>query len=84
MRTMNGLTIIKTITHILLTIVIIIFILSGFGITNYQIIGPATAGLLTKPVSFQLHTNLIIPLLVLLTAHIAFTLEKKLQKKQHT
>jgi hypothetical protein len=80
---MEAVKIIKTITHILLAIVIILFILTGFGITNYQIIGPATGGILSKPVSFQLHTNLIIPLLILLAAHIAFTLGKKLQKKQH-
>jgi hypothetical protein len=81
---MELLKVIKTTTHLLLTIVIILFILTGFGITNYQIIGPATAGILSKPASFQLHTNLIIPLIILLVAHMMFTLGKKLQKKQTT
>ncbi len=34
---MNVFQIIKTLTHVLLTIVIMLFIVTGFGITNYQI-----------------------------------------------
>ncbi len=81
---MNLLRIIKTLTHILLTIIIILFIITGFGITNYQIIESLTLGGLSKPLSFQIHSNLIIPLIILLVLHIAFTLGKKIQKKNHS
>jgi hypothetical protein len=80
---MNLLQIIKTLTHVLLTIVIIIFIVTGFGISNYQIIESLTGGTLSKLTSFQIHSNLIIPLTVLLIVHIAFTIGKKLKKEKH-
>jgi len=79
---MNVLQIIKTLTHVLLTIVIILFIATGFGITNYQIVESLTLGGLSKPLSFQIHTNLTIPLIILLTAHICFTIGKKFWKNQ--
>jgi hypothetical protein len=81
---MNLLRIIKTLTHVLLTSIIILFIITGFGITNYQIIESLTLGGLSKPLSFQIHTNLIIPLIILLVLHIIFTLGKKIQKGNHS
>lgn len=72
--------IIYTLTHALLTIVIILFILTGVGITNYQLIESLTAGTVTKLTSFQIHTNLTIPLILLLAAHIALTIGKKIRR----
>ncbi len=80
---MNVPQIIKTLTHVLLTVVVIIFIITGFGISNYQTIESLTFGVLSKPTSFQLHSNLILPLVILLFFHIAFTVGKKFQKKSH-
>jgi hypothetical protein len=80
---MKVLQIIKTLTHVLLTIVIIISIITGLGISNYQIIEPLTFGVVSKLTSFQMHSNLIIPLVILLVLHIGFTLGKKFQKKKH-
>jgi len=80
---MKILRIIKTLTHVLLTGVIIIFIITGFGISNYQIIESLTGGTLSKLASFQIHSNLIIPLIVLLVVHIAFTAGKKLKEEKH-
>ena len=71
---------IYTLTHALLTIVTILFILTGIGITNYHLVESLTAGILTKLTSFQIHTNLTIPLIVLLAVHIAFTIEKKIRR----
>jgi len=79
---MHILELTKTLTHILLTIVIILFIVTGFGITNFRIVESLTLGILSKPVSFQVHTNLTIPLIILLLLHMTFTLSKKL-RKQH-
>ena len=81
---MKILRIMKTLTHVLLTIVIIIFIITGFGISNYQIIESLTGGTLSKLTSFQIHSNLIIPLSILLILHIAFTVGKKLKKERHS
>ena len=81
---MNLLRIIKTLTHVLLTIIIILFIITGFGITNYQIIESLTLGGLSKPLSFQIHTNLILPLIILLVLHISFSLGKKILKENHS
>lgn len=80
---MNLLKVSKTITHMLLTVVIILFITTGFGITNYQIVESLTLGGLSKPLSFQIHTNLTIPLILLLIAHIGFTIGKKFWKKNN-
>jgi Ni,Fe-hydrogenase I cytochrome b subunit len=80
---MNILQIIKTLTHVLLTIVIIIFIVTGFGISNYQIIESLTGGTLSKLTSFQIHSNLIIPLIILLIFHIFITVGKKFTKEKH-
>ncbi|MCX6662185.1 MAG: hypothetical protein NTY91_06510 [Euryarchaeota archaeon] len=80
---MNIFRTMKTLTHMLLTIVIILFIFTGFGISNYQIIEYLTSGTVSKLTSFQIHSNLIIPFMVLLIAHIGFTIRKKFQKEKH-
>lgn len=73
----------KTLTHILLTIVSILFIVTGLGISNYQVIESLTGGILSKPTSFQIHSNLIIPFIILFIAHIGLTIGKKFQKENH-
>jgi hypothetical protein len=78
---MDVLKIAHTLTHILLIIVSILFIFTGFGITNYQIIEAVTLGALPKLTSYQIHLNLIIPFLILLGAHFVFIIRKKYQKK---
>jgi hypothetical protein len=54
----------------LLAITTLVFLASGFGITEFRVVEPATLGLLTKPVAFKLHEFIWIPFLVLLPAHI--------------
>jgi ABC-type uncharacterized transport system permease subunit len=78
---MDLLKIAHTLSHILLIIVIILFIFTGFGITNYQIIEAITLGALPKLTSYQIHLNLIIPFLILLGTHFGFIIRKKYQKK---
>ncbi len=77
---MSVVKIIHRLIHMLLLLVIVLFILTGFGITNYQIIEPASFGVLSKLASYQLHLNLLIPFLILLGAHFALVLRKKIQK----
>jgi Ni,Fe-hydrogenase I cytochrome b subunit len=56
--------------HWLLTVVVIIYIITGFGITEYRIVESLTFGLLTKNVAQRIHINLDIPFIVLLVLHI--------------
>jgi ABC-type uncharacterized transport system permease subunit len=81
---MNILRITKTLISILLIVVISLFIITGFGITNYRVIESLTFGFLSKPLSFQVHSNLTIPLIILLFIHITFALYKKLQRQNQS
>lgn len=65
---------IKRIVRWLLITAIFLYVLSGFGITEFRIVEPLTFGLLTKPLAFQLHDYLFIPFAILLALHIIFAL----------
>jgi cytochrome b subunit of formate dehydrogenase len=56
--------------HWLLTAVVIIYLLTGFGITEYRIFERLTFGLLTKSLAHQIHISLVIPFIILLILHI--------------
>ena len=56
--------------HWLLTVLVIIYLVTGFGITEYRIVEPLTFGLLTKSLSQKIHINLEIPFIILLILHI--------------
>jgi hypothetical protein len=58
----------------LLLAVSILFLLSGFGITNAGIVGPLTLGILDKPLAFRLHGVLWAPFAALLAAHLLLPL----------
>jgi predicted transporter len=60
----------KRLVQSLLLVVIILYIITGFGITEYRTVGFLTLVLLTKPLAFKIHDNLIIPFIVLLGLHI--------------
>jgi thiosulfate reductase cytochrome b subunit len=78
---MKNLTIVTRITQYLLFLITIVFLITGLGITHYQVIGQITIGALTKPLSYQIHTTLTIPFIVLLILHILFSMLKKKIKK---
>ena len=59
----------RTVAWLLLTTTLV-FLVSGFGITEFRVVESVTFGLLTKPLSFQLHEVVWIPFLVLLITHI--------------
>ena len=50
-----------------------LFILTGYGITQYRIVEAITFGILTKPLSFKLHYYLIYPLVLFLLVHLYFS-----------
>ena len=60
---------IKT-AHWLLLAVIILYAVTGYGITEYRTVETMTFGLLTKNLAFKIHDSLFIPLAVLLILHV--------------
>jgi hypothetical protein len=60
----------KKAVHWLMVAVLLLYAITGLGITQYRIVEPATLGLLTKPLAFSIHDNLLAPLIVLLALHI--------------
>jgi hypothetical protein len=56
--------------HWLLTVLVIMYLITGFGITEYRIVEPLTFGLLTKSLAQKIHINLEIPFIILLILHI--------------
>ena len=56
--------------HWLLLAVVLLYIITGFGISQFRVIESITFGLLTKNLAFRIHDNLWIPFLVLLIMHI--------------
>ncbi len=67
---MTNQQIIKKTIHWLLTVVVIIYLLTGFGITEYRIFESLTFGLLTKSLAHRIHINIVIPFIILLILHI--------------
>ena len=54
-----------------LTLVLfIVFIISGYGVTNPELIRELTRGVFTRAISLDLHLNLAFPVLALLTIHV--------------
>ena len=78
---MNLLKNIRTIIHVFVTILIILYLLTGLGITNYQLIQTITFGGLSKPTAYQLHSILLIPFIIILALHIILTMVYKHQKR---
>lgn len=54
-------------------LVVILYIITGFGITQYQIVEKLTLGLLSKPLSFKIHSYLIYPFILFLAIHLYFS-----------
>jgi len=69
---------IRIITHWLLLVVAIVYMISGFGITEFRIVESITFGLFTKRLAFEIHEYLWIPFVVLLVMHVLLPSVKKL------
>jgi len=70
----------KRIIHWLLAILVIIYLVTGFGITEFRTVETLTLGLLTKSLAFKIHNNLWIPFIILFGSHVFLTLIKKRKK----
>jgi hypothetical protein len=60
---------------------VVAYIITGYGITQYQIVGRLTFGLLDKTISFKMHSYLIYPLIIFLIIHLYFALSIRYLKK---
>jgi len=70
MRNMTGQGLVKKTIIWLLAIVIVLYGVSGFGITEFRTVETLTLGLLTKNLAFKIHNNLEIPFIILLLLHL--------------
>jgi cytochrome b subunit of formate dehydrogenase len=70
MRNMTGRSLVKKTIIWLLAIVIVLYGVSGFGITEFRTVETLTLGLLTKNLAFKIHNNLEIPFIILLLLHV--------------
>ena len=68
---------VKRVIQSLLLIVMIVYIISGFGITEFRVVESITFGLFTKKLAFEIHEYLWIPFIVLLALHIFLPLVRK-------
>lgn len=73
-------TIRKTIRWLLL-IAVILYVVTGFGITEFRTVETLTFGLLTKNLAFRIHEALWIPFVVLLAAHVLYSPILRLWRK---
>jgi cytochrome b subunit of formate dehydrogenase len=72
----RKLTLKKAIAWTLLAVTLL-FLLSGWGISQYQIVTPLTFGLLGKAQAFQVHEWLWVPFGALLLVHVYLGMFKK-------
>lgn len=67
----------KQIVQGLLLVVMVLYFITGLGITQFRIVESVTFGLLTKPLAFQIHNYLWIPFVILLALHIYHRTRKR-------
>lgn len=58
------------VVHWLLMVVVVLFLATGFGISEFKTVERLTLGLLTKQLAFRIHSELWLPLVVLLVLHV--------------
>lgn len=61
---------------------ILFYVLTGFGITEYQTIERLSFGLMGKAFSMRLHNNMEIPFLILIAAHVFISLIMKSKEEK--
>jgi thiosulfate reductase cytochrome b subunit len=64
---------VKRIVHWSLLAAIILYLVTGLGITEYNMVELLTFGLLNKNISFTIHDALLVPFVILLVLHVAIT-----------
>jgi len=70
------------IIHALVTILILAYLITGLGITQYRLITPLTGGWLDKAAAFRIHAWLFWPFVIVLGLHIGLALGRKRRSNQ--
>jgi hypothetical protein len=58
--------------QIILLLLVLAYGITGFGITQGRIVSMLTFGLLSQPMAFLVHDNLLIPFIIFLLLHIFY------------
>jgi cytochrome b subunit of formate dehydrogenase len=80
----NKASIVRRTIRWLLLVAVILYVITGFGITEFRTVETLTFGLLTKNLAFRVHEALWIPFAVLLTAHILYSPVTRFWRKYRT
>jgi cytochrome b subunit of formate dehydrogenase len=67
--------------HWLLAAAVVVYVVSGFGITEWQTLEPWTLGVVNKVNSMKIHNNFEWPFTALLVLHIFISLVYRSKKK---
>ena len=70
----------RKILHWLLFTAVVIFLVSGFGISHFRVVETITFGLLTKNIAFRVHEAMWIPFVILLALHLTLTMRRRRPK----
>ena len=68
----------------LLAVVIVLYGVSGFGITEFRTVETLTFGFLTKNLAFKVHNSLEIPFVILLLLHLCLPFVFKWKNRKDT
>jgi len=71
----------KKIIRWTLLVAILLYVITGYGITEFRTVERITFGLLTKPLSFDIHHYLIYPIAALLSLHVALPIVLKFARR---
>jgi cytochrome b subunit of formate dehydrogenase len=82
MRQTTGLNLIRKIIRWLLLAVTVLFLITGFGISEFRVVETVTLGWLSKSWAFRLHDNLWIPFVILLALHVCLPFVFKRRVKE--
>ncbi len=72
----------RVIVKWLLLAVTVLFLITGFGISEFRVVETVTLGWLSKSWAFRLHDNLWIPFVILLVLHVClpFVFKRKVKE----
>ncbi len=73
----------RSLVRWLLFVTVLLYALSGYGISNPRAVESLTFGLITKSVAFSIHDSLIVPFAILLFLHILPFFIRLLQRIAH-
>jgi len=69
--------------HTLLLVATFLFLLTGMGISEPNLVYAITLRLLTKETSYKIHSWLLYPFTALLVTHIYLTISPKIKRKEN-